>query len=247
MKILTTIVIGMITQGVFADGISIDPEAGIDMGGSPITNLPEPEFPSDAATKAYIDRLLGLSGLTGDAPVEKTGQTSSYASGDDGDLESGVPWPDPRLTDNQDGTVTDNITGLVWLTKANCIATDYPDFDAEGTAGDGLVTWPTALDFVAGLNAATYDCGDTSNGGGNQVDWRLPNEKELYSLIDFSRYDPALPDSNLFPDLQSFWYWSSTTVAGATGYAWNVNLFDGDKGGGIKGGVSYVWPVRAGQ
>ena len=219
MKILTTIVIGMITQGVFAAGISIDPATGIDMDGAPVTNLPEPEhFPSDAATKSYIDRLLGMSELTGDAPVEKTVNIpAGYASGDDGALEPGVPWPDPRLTDNQDETVTDNVTGLVWLTKANCIATNYPGFDNEGTAGDGLVTWLTALDFVAGFNAASYDCGDTSNGGGNQVDWRLPNEKELYSLIDFSRYSPALPDSSLFLDLQSNWYWTSTTVAGYRG------------------------------
>ena len=145
MKMLTTIVIGTIAQGVFAAGISINPASGIEMGGSPITNLAEPVVPSDAATKDYMQEVL-----TGVATVEKTGQTTEYATGDDGDLEQGVDWPNPRLTDNQDGTVTDNLTGLVWLTKANCIATDNPGFDTEGTAGDGLVTWPTALDFVAG-------------------------------------------------------------------------------------------------
>ena len=60
MKILATTAIGMIVPCVFAAGINIDPVAGIDMGGSPVTNLPEPELPSDAATKAYIDRLLGI-------------------------------------------------------------------------------------------------------------------------------------------------------------------------------------------
>ncbi|MCW9078616.1 MAG: hypothetical protein OQK74_05525, partial [Gammaproteobacteria bacterium] len=44
------------------------------------------------------------------APVAKTGQTSSWAPGDDGDLEKGVAWPSPRFTDNLDGTVTDNLT-----------------------------------------------------------------------------------------------------------------------------------------
>ena len=56
----------------------------------------------------------------GPAPVEKTGQTTSYATGDDGDLEKGVSWPNPRFTDNLDGTITDNLTGLIWLKDANC-------------------------------------------------------------------------------------------------------------------------------
>ena len=69
------------------------------------------------------------------APVEKTGQTISYATGDDGDLEMGMTWPVPRFTDNEDGMVTDNLTGLMWLKDANCIATNYPGFDTDGTAG----------------------------------------------------------------------------------------------------------------
>jgi len=54
------------------------------------------------------------------APVEKTGQTTYYEPGDDGDLKKGVVWPNPRFTDNEDGTVTDNLTGLIWLKNANC-------------------------------------------------------------------------------------------------------------------------------
>ena len=50
----------------------------------------------------------------------KTGQTVSYALGDDGDLQKGVMWPVPRFTDNGSGTVTDNLTGLIWLKDANC-------------------------------------------------------------------------------------------------------------------------------
>ena len=242
MKMLTTIVIGMIAQGVFAAGISIDPGSGIDMGGSPITNLDEPVFPGDAAPMDYLQETLA-----GVAPVEKTGQTTRYETGDDGDLERGVPWPNPRLTDNQDGTVTDNLTGLVWLTKANCIATDYPGFDTEGTAGDGLVTWSSALEFVAGINTADYDCGDTSDGGSNQTDWRLPNVKEMQSLIDFSKSYPALPDSGLFQNLQFSWYWSSTTHAHNTFFAWVVTFLNGDAHYGDKAGGYYVWPVRAGN
>ena len=54
------------------------------------------------------------------APVPKTGQTTSYANGDDGDLELGVASPNPRFTDNGDGKVTDNLTELIWLKNAKC-------------------------------------------------------------------------------------------------------------------------------
>ena len=55
--------------------------------------------------------------------VEKTGQTTLYATGDDGDLEKGVTWPNPRFTNNGNGTVTDNLTGLIWLRNANAFST----------------------------------------------------------------------------------------------------------------------------
>jgi hypothetical protein len=53
------------------------------------------------------------------AYVQKTGQTTSYATGDEGGLQKGVSWPSPRFTDNGDGTVTDNLTELIWLQNAN--------------------------------------------------------------------------------------------------------------------------------
>jgi hypothetical protein len=54
------------------------------------------------------------------AAVERTGQTMSFAAGDDGDIKAGVPFPSPRFTDNGDGTVTDHLTGLIWLKNAYC-------------------------------------------------------------------------------------------------------------------------------
>ncbi len=53
--------------------------------------------------------------------VLKTGQTTTFATGDDGDYQAGVPVPNPRFTDNGDGTVTDNLTGLTWLKNASCL------------------------------------------------------------------------------------------------------------------------------
>lgn len=52
------------------------------------------------------------------APVPKTGQTQSYTAGDDGDLQKGVAWPTPRFAGNGNGTVTDKLTGLIWLKNA---------------------------------------------------------------------------------------------------------------------------------
>ena len=50
--------------------------------------------------------------------LAKTGQTSSFASGDDGSIQAGVGWQGARFKDNGDGTVTDNLTGLIWLGNA---------------------------------------------------------------------------------------------------------------------------------
>jgi len=86
-------------------------------------------------------------GATSDpAAVSETGQTASYYSGDDGEIQAGVAWPSPRFTDHGD-TVTDELTGLIWLKDTNCYGNPYPGFDGDSTAGDGKVTWQHALDF----------------------------------------------------------------------------------------------------
>ena len=197
--------------------------------------------------------LLGTNGCPlSPAPVPKTGQTTSYATGDNGEYQSGVTWPNPRFTDNGDGTVTDNLTGLIWLEDANCIATNYPDFDNDDTAGDGRVSWQHALDFVAGINDGTYpDC------GAGTTDWRLPNRFELASLLTLEYTTFAVPDTtgtgqwsegDPFNNLQSFSYWSSTTRAARPDIAWFVHMADGGVSHSIKTDYYfYVWPVRAGQ
>jgi hypothetical protein len=72
---------------------------------------------------AAIDVALANCGPVSEAPapVPQTGQTASYAAGDDGDIQAGVPWPVPRFTDNGNGTVRDNLTGLIWLKNASCL------------------------------------------------------------------------------------------------------------------------------
>ena len=189
------------------------------------------------------------------APVEKTGQTTSYATGDDGDLEKGVAWPNPRFTDNGNDTVTDNLTGLMWLKHANCIAAQYPDFDNDetiGASGDGGVTWQHATDFIAGINEETYpDC------GAGYTDWRVPNMRELASLIHYGVWDPTLPNTagtgqwsegDPFTLVMPIHYrWSSTMNSSATGLVWGVYMHSGFVSTEPNFDLHYVWPVRDGN
>jgi hypothetical protein len=161
------------------------------------------------------------------APVPKTGLTISYADYDDGYYEKGVAWPIPRFTDNNNGTVTDNLTGLIWLKDANCF---------------GTRAWSDALSDCNGL--ASGQCGLTD--GSTEGDWRLPNVKELQSLIDYGEYWPALPSGDPFTNVQSSNYWSSTTFAPSTDNAWLVVMFHGGLIISNKSSSFYVWPVRGG-
>lgn len=160
--------------------------------------------------------------------VPKTGQTTSYATGDDGDLEKGVAWPNPRFTDNGDGTVTDNLTGLIWTKNADIW---------------GAVNWAAALSNCNSLANGTGGLTDGSSAG----DWRLPNVKELQSLTDFGNFNPALPSGHPFVNVQNAYYWSGSTFAFGSGYAWTVALDNGDLNGSGKTDPNYVWPVRGGQ
>jgi len=173
----------------------------------------------------------------GTIALPKTGQTTSYAAGDDGDLEGGVAWPNPRFTDNGDGTVTDNLTRLMWLRNANAF---------------GAVNWATALNTCATLNNGEAGLTDGSNEG----DWRLPNLNEIQSLVHRGVYDPAIPntagtgqwsESDPFTGVQSTFYWSSTTGAGYTDGAWGVVLIGGNVNATAKTGLNLVWPVRGGN
>ncbi|MDM8522812.1 DUF1566 domain-containing protein, partial [Desulfococcaceae bacterium HSG8] len=197
-------------------------------------------------TAGNIKKSVEIFGVTGtyeesgggsDA-IPKTGQTTSYAAGDDGTSQNGAAWPNPRFTINGDGTVTDNLTGLIWLKNANCW---------------GGTDWTTALSNAAGL--ANGACGLTD--GSAAGDWRLPNRSELKSLVHFGYYDPAVPntagtgqggDGDLFDNLMTDnYYWTSTTYAFKTSRAWDVNLGYGYVNSDDKTISHYVLPVRGGQ
>lgn len=190
----------------------------------------EPSGPP-GSTMATLEEIYNLISNIGSAPVEKTGQIISYQTGDDGDHENGIAWPDPRFTDNGDGTVSDNLTGLIWLKDAEAL---------------GSRTWSDALTQVANLNSGTDFSADDYTAG-TYNDWRLPNVKELQSLIDFSKNHPALPAGQPFNIVLASYYWSSTTPGGSTGFAWCVNLTIGYVNDYDKGQDNNVWAVRGGR
>ncbi|MEA2014598.1 MAG: DUF1566 domain-containing protein [Thermodesulfobacteriota bacterium] len=168
-------------------------------------------------------------GQTGSTKIPKTGQATSYADGDDGDLQRGAEWPVPRFTDNGDGTVTDNLTGLMWL-KGVCIQDK---------------TWQEALDSIADFNDNPESLNWCGGYTGTYNDWRLPNKNELHSLTDFSQYRPALPSGHPFLYIDNNSCWTSTTSAILEECKWYVSMSDG--GVSYCGNPNVAWPVRAGQ
>jgi hypothetical protein len=184
--------------------------------------------------------------------------------GQDAELKVGAEVT-PRYIISGDGTVTDSLTELVWLRDAFC---------AGQVPGN---TWEEALGFIVEMNASGAmdgnGCSDISNNGTYQTDWRLPNVKELQSLLYYEHDMGAIPYPFLsdvngdgpyspgdpFQKVQiDDAYWSSTSY----GYVFdsdpgvNANLIDdalrvgfGDAvtDGTSKNGMQHVWAVRGGN
>ena len=118
------------------------------------------------------------------------------------------------FTDNGNGTVSDSDTGLMWQKE-----------DDNTTR-----TWESAISYCEGLSLGSYN------------DWRLPNIKELRSIVDTTTYSPAI-NSTYFPNTNSSSYWSSTTY---TPYAWYVGFSNGVVSYGYESDYYYVLCVRGG-
>src|SRR5581483_3867513 len=143
--------------------------------------------------------------------VAATGQTASYASGDDGALQKGIAWSTARFTDNQDGTVTDHLTGLIWLKNASCITPSI---------------WAAAL--TAANQLANGQCGLSDGSKAGQ--WRLPNVVEFESLIDVAASNPAIAPGSPFTNVANLNYWTSTSYFGGqegSPLAWAIRMNDG--------------------
>ncbi len=194
--------------------------------------------PASASVTVSNANSTGNNFTAATTQLPKTGQTTSYAARDDGALQNGVAWPAPRFTDNGNGTVTDNLTGLIWLKNANCTDTvGGISKTSERLTWDNALTWSNTL--------ASGACGLTDSSTAGQ--WRLPNVTELESLVDLEHRSPALPSGHPFTSVQSNYYWSSSSYAGHAGNAWIVYMINGSVYYLTKANNYYVWPVRAGQ
>ena len=173
-------------------------------------------------------------------PVPDTGQTTSYYAGDDGSYSINPPSytklgaNDVELPDTAtqaDGWLAtrDNVTGLIWEMKTD---------DGGIHDKDNTYTWAnsTAV-FIKGVNDAKFM---------GHSDWRMPTVKELATLVQSVNANPAI-DTTLFPG--SLWsnYWSSTTDASNTGFAWYVDFSYGVVGNYSKSGSYAVRAVCGGQ
>lgn len=120
--------------------------------------------------------------------------------------------------DDVNGTVTDRKTGLVW--------------QDDQVVGDK--DWESAIDYCEALTL-----------GGKE--WRLPNKKELFSIVDHSRTSPSM--SPVFEDVTGRDYWSSTSVTGLhyRHFAWPIKFDRGYIGIAAKTASKYVRCVSAGE
>ena len=159
--------------------------------------------------------------------LPQSGQTAVFGLNDDGALKKGLAWPAPRFVDNGNGTVYDLLTGLIWTKNANCF---------------GPQPWSASLGKANSL--ANGVCGLTD--GSSAGNWRLPHLAEMESLIDLSRSIPTLPSGHPFNDVHSDLYWSSSSYAGNTSYAWMTDFYSSFVVYKLKDLSYYVWPVRDG-
>ncbi|NDY42139.1 DUF1566 domain-containing protein [Dissulfurirhabdus thermomarina] len=160
----------------------------------------------------------------------QTGQSRCYdaggreipcnGSGQDGQFRSGLAWPEPRFTRNGE-TVVDRATGLVWTLDANL--------------AEFAVTWAEALAFVADMNRSAAL---------GHRDWRLPNRRELRSLVSYQETRPPLPGGHPFVNVFPGWYWTSTSAAVNPAYAWAVHMDGARMFYPRKDQEALVWAVR---
>jgi hypothetical protein len=184
------------------------------------------KLPDTGQTKCYDPS----GNTTNEIPCAGTGQDGEYSIN---------PM---SFTDNGNGTVTDNNTGLVWQ---KCSVGQNNDATCSGTAT--TYNWYQATGTLdATYNATTQNiCGSLALAGGG---WRLPSKKELVSSVDYSIPSPGPTiQKNWFPNTVASFYWSSTANAYNPDYAWYVYFNDGNVKYSSKYNNYYVRCVRGGQ
>lgn len=181
--------------------------------------------------------------------VEDPDCTNPASAGQDGDIQAGASLTDAYTDTGL--TITDNNTQLEWMKQDdnNMGCGSYPD----NLDKDCTFIWDEAFTFVANLNA---------NNHGGHADWRVPNVKELQSIVNYQNFNPAV--SEAFHDTEgegqcvagctveacsctdAYGYRSSTSGAGSPSFAWGVWFSTGFVAGDGKGDFLKVRAVRGG-
>jgi len=210
-------------------------------------------------------KLIGGSQDNVESRVLKTGQTTTldrYDEWNSNNLQDDAHWAeegygveasnkdDKRFkaelnNENQqdNGTVTDQKTGLMWVQNPKCWSFSH--------CHESPMTWEEAFNKIKALNDLPKGCTSSAEIA-CYTDWRLPNIKELQSLIDYGHISPALPegyDAAFDKDtINNYYYWSSTTnLNNAFSSAWAVYMATGMVNGQSKSNPCHVWPVRGGK
>jgi len=135
----------------------------------------------------------------------------------------------PSYTDNGDFTVTDNRTGLMWK---KCSKGQTNDSTCTGAASTNI--WSAVL----------TQCTSLTNPGG-YTDWRLPNVRELMSIVDYSVGSPSIYAAH-FPNTVASYYWTSTSYVSDPSAAWRVLFSYGQVSNFSKTTNHYVRCIRGG-
>ena len=152
--------------------------------------------------------------------------------------ESTIPntTPTADFTVHNNGTVTHTPTGLMWKVCSEGQTWQSSDGSCSGTATKH--TWQAALQIPQTLN--------TQGGYADHTDWRLPNIKELGSIVELACYGPAI-NTALFNNTSYLAYWSATINNYSNDYAWAVQFTSGYRNQERRIVSNHVRLVRSGQ
>lgn len=138
--------------------------------------------------------------------------------------------PTTRYIIATDGTVLDKQTGLIWMRCT--VGQKWDGISCNGSRS--FMLWQTALQTAKNNNFA------------GKNDWRLPNKKELHSLVG-SRCSYPVNNTVIFPGATSDEFWSSSPYARNSSYAWSIDFNNGYDRGSSKDNLYAIRLVRGGR
>lgn len=171
------------------------------------------------------------------ATLMKTGQTTSYRTGDDGDIEAGRETSFTVLASNNPFGNTNRFTDeLGGQTYTNNIVIDWSTYNGSNVLGyyrldiSGAATWNKSIDDCLAYSVGTFTSG-----------WRLINNKEIYNIFNFLTGNNVLNYSPF--NITKSNIWSSTTLTNSTASAYQFDI-NGNSAALSKTGGGWAFPVR---